>query len=572
VSCDARAAVGCKAGALAALVVALIPNAAGGRLPRKPAASERRPAVLPPSAPSADEAPAPAEEDPDRERILRLQAALYALIHSRPLSSLRVGVRVAQAHTGRLFYRRRADVLMDPASNQKVLATATALMRLGADWRFRTEVAGSAPDEQGTIAADVYLRGSGDPSLRAGDLGALADALMRGGVQRIDGDVVGDPRRIGSDVTAAGERGPLIVNRAAVTVRVRSGAATKAPAIVTVRPWSDAFVVRNRATTRAGGRTRIRVDVIRAGETMEVIVSGRIALHHPGAVIRKRVPHPALHAAALLREALVNAGISVGGAARVGHAPRDTSLLAAHQSQPLGVLIRTVNKDSDNEWAERVLETVGAEVLGGAGSIEKGVRVLREVIAELGLRAGSYVPVNGSGLGHANRITADAMAALLGQIYFDPRVGPEIIQSLSVGGVDGTTRARFRGSPASKRVRAKTGTLRGKSILSGYVGDGSDVLVFSIFTEGLRRRATPTVRAAQVLAVNAMMRYVRDNGDLTLDGRAPGERVEDALPGVDFETGEEATPDEPVEAPAPPGDGDPLDELLRRAKDRNTPP
>ncbi len=95
---------------------------------------------------------------------------------------------------------------------------------------------------------------------------------------------------------------------------------------------------------------------------------------------------------------------------------RTTELLALHESEPLVVLLRRVNKDSDNEWAERVLETVGAEVLGGAPTTAKGVRVLRDSLAELGLSSASYVPANGSGLGHQNRVTAAGMAELLRRI------------------------------------------------------------------------------------------------------------------------------------------------------------
>ena len=212
--------------------------------------------------------------------------------------------------------------------------------------------------------------------------------------------------------------------------------------------------------------------------------------------------------------------------------PLPSELLALHESEALPVLLRRVNKDSDNEWAERVLETVGAEVLGGAPSTAKGVRVLRDSLAELGIASSAYLPANGSGLGHQNRVTASGMAELLRRLYFDPRLGPELMQSLSVGGVDGTTRNRFRGTSAAHRVRAKTGTLTGVSCLSGFVGDGSDVLAFSILVEGPRRRAVPAVRAAQVSAVNAMMRFAR--------------RATDALPadegaaGSDFENGDEA--------------------------------
>jgi D-alanyl-D-alanine carboxypeptidase len=277
-------------------------------------------------------------------------------------------------------------------------------------------------------------------------------------------------------------------------------------------------------------------------------------------------PSPSLYAAVLLRAALGRAGVEVVGPAglytpharerRLAAGPRAsdapmaidaaTVTLAAHESDPLPVIIRRINKDSDNEWAERLLETVGGELYGGAATGPKGVHALREALTELGLPANAYVPMNGSGLGHGNRITPDAMADLLRKVFLDPRLGPDMVQSLSVGGVDGTTRNRFRGSPAAERVRAKTGTLRGKSCLSGYVGDGSDILVFSIMVQGLRHRALASVRHAQVTAVNAMMRYARG-----AVGPAPGDEL---APGADLENGDEAgdsEADEADEQPAP---------------------
>src|SRR6185503_1844652 len=225
---------------------------------------------------------------------------------------------------------------------------------------------------------------------------------------------------------------------------------------------------------------------------------------------------------------------------------------------------------SQNDHAERVLEAAGAEVYGGAPTGDKGVRLLREVIGELGLAPGSYVPRNGSGLGHANRITADAMSALLRTLYLDPRVGPEILQSLSVGGVDGTTRNRFKGTIAAERVRAKTGTLNGKSCLSGLVGDGSDVLAFSILVEGIRGRRLGEVRGAQVGCVNAMMRYVYD----AAEGVTRPLDVARAALGTDYETGGASEGEEEVPAAPPPPPSnvtqthdDPVDSFLRKQRD-----
>ena len=547
-----------------------------------------------------DNAPEPAPDDRDRDRIVRMQSALRDIVRNGVLGRLRVGVRVVEARTGRLFYSQRDGTLMDPASNQKVLATTTALMRLGADWRFRTELTGLTPTTDGTIVGDVYLRGNGDPTFRSGDLDALAAALARRGVRSIAGAVVADPRRIGVDEPSAdaesatgdeepvdatedtppgklSPRVPLVVNHGLMLIRVRPGAEPGAPAEVTTTPADPSFAIHNGAVTKAKRRSRVTVRLSINGSRIQIDVAGRVSAERGGMVFRRRVPHQALYAAALMRASLQAAGITVRDDARVAPAPAPKPghalpLLALHESAPLGILLRKINKDSDNDYAERVLEAAGAEVYGGAPTGDKGVRLLREVIGELGLPPGSYVPRNGSGLGHANRITADAMSALLRTLYLDPRVGPEILQSLSVGGVDGTTRNRFKGTIAAERVRAKTGTLNGKSCLSGLVGDGSDVLAFSILVEGIRGRHLAEVRGAQVGCVNAMMRYVYES----LDGPKPLEASR-AGPTTDFETGGASEGEEEVATTtAAPGTAtqaheDPIDAFLRKQRDTTAP-
>jgi D-alanyl-D-alanine carboxypeptidase/D-alanyl-D-alanine-endopeptidase (penicillin-binding protein 4) len=502
-----------------------------------------------------DEVPAPAPGDRDRDRIVRLQDALRDILGGRTLGHTRVGMRVASVATGRLFYARHADALMDPASNQKVLATTAALMRLGADWTYRTELSSIEPSPDGVIAGNLYLRGNGDPSLRAVDLSGWAAELRRRGITAIEGGVIADTRRLGDEgATAGGLRdeeitgssppAPLVVDRGVTLVRVHPGASAGAPAVVLTNPPSapavpapgaaepgapsagggaegehspSGFTIINRAVTKDGGRTRVTVQVGVSGGTMRIEVSGRIALGAGGVSFRRRVPHPGLHAAILLRAALLSEGIRVRDAAGIGGAPTGAGFALVNRSPPLSTLLRRINKDSDNDQAEHVLQTVGAEERGGPPTTEKGLGVLREVIGSLGLKPTDYVPKNGSGLGHANRITPAAMTELLTALYFDPRVGPDILQSLSVGGVDGTTRNRFKGTLAAHRVRVKTGTLSGKSCLSGLVGDGDEVLVFSMMMQGFRGRALHAVRASQVGAVNAMMRYVREG---------TGERIE----------------------------------------------
>jgi D-alanyl-D-alanine carboxypeptidase/D-alanyl-D-alanine-endopeptidase (penicillin-binding protein 4) len=574
---------------IAALVLPTLLGGATALASSATAKAEKKPA-----ADNAREmAPEPAETDADRNRIVHMQEALRGILNDAALRRTRVGIRVVEARTGRLFFEKRGTVLMDPASNQKVLATTTALMRLGSDWRFRTELTGPAPDADGIVAGDIYLRGSGDPTVTGADLAAMASELARRGAKRIDGAIIADPRRLGSDQPAAaddeaGEAAPtsddtgeaparvsprasLVVNHGLMTIRVRPGASANWPAEISTAPAGESFVIKNAARTKPSGKTRVSVRLSLSGARIQVEVAGKIALGHRALVYRRRVPQQALYSAVLLRSALESAGVAVRDPARSGAASASRpgkptpTLLARHESAPLSVLLRRINKDSDNDHAERVLETAGAEVYGGAATTEKGLRLLREVIGELGLPPGSYVPRNGSGLGHANRITADAMADLLRALYLDPRVGPELLQSLSVGGVDGTTRNRFKGTLAARRVRAKTGTLAGKSCLSGLVGDGPDVLAFSILVQGLRgRHSLGAVRGAQVSCVNAMMRYVRE-----AHGGA-AEELPAGAPAIDIEAGQEVseTEGEAIE-PERPTSEDPIDALLRQdQKDR----
>jgi hypothetical protein len=225
-------------------------------------------ATVPPAAKAAKKeagvveiAPVPPEGDADRDRTEHMQTALREILAESALRRTRVGIRVVEARTGRLIFEKRGTTLMDPASNQKVLATTTALVRLGADWRFRTEVTGPEPDADDTGEA---------------------------------------PQRISP-------RAPLVVNHGLMSIRVRPGASTGWPAEVSTAPSGESFVIHNLARTKVGGKTRVSVRLSLAGARISVEIAGKIGLGHPALVFRRRVPQQALYSAVLLRAALESA-------------------------------------------------------------------------------------------------------------------------------------------------------------------------------------------------------------------------------------------------------------------------
>src|SRR4029453_14482537 len=101
-------------------------------------------------------------------------------------------------------------------------------------------------------------------------------------------------------------------------------------------------------------------------------------------------------------------------------------------------------------------------------STEKGIKaILRELNASGVDVKGIYLE-NGSGLSRNSRVTAKTLVSALQKAYDNPRLKNHFIESLSVLGVDGTLRRRFRHTDLAGRFFGKTGTLRRVNTLSGY--------------------------------------------------------------------------------------------------------
>ena len=115
-------------------------------------------------------------------------------------------VAVYDLTTRQYVYTLRPDVLRLPASNEKLVTSATALAGWTASHRFVTQLFVDAPGagEDGVVAGNVYLRGLGDPSLstasfqsghlglRTADLRDFATRLKAMGVTKVTGRVVAD--------------------------------------------------------------------------------------------------------------------------------------------------------------------------------------------------------------------------------------------------------------------------------------------------------------------------------------------------------------------------------------------
>jgi D-alanyl-D-alanine carboxypeptidase/D-alanyl-D-alanine-endopeptidase (penicillin-binding protein 4) len=162
------------------------------------------------------------------------------------------------------------------------------------------------------------------------------------------------------------------------------------------------------------------------------------------------------------------------------------TVLATHESHPLSEDVTYTMKVSQNLHAEVLLRDVGA-ALSCAGTQRAALNALRLFLPHVGIQAGDFVLVDGSGLSSHDLVTPRATAQLLSYAAHDPKTGnpqPWFAAwkaSLPIGGVDGTLADRFTQTPLKGHVFAKTGTMGEARALAGYLDAASGrTVIFSI--------------------------------------------------------------------------------------------
>ncbi len=232
---------------------------------------------------------------------------------------------------------------------------------------------------------------------------------------------------------------------------------------------------------------------------MAAKLSGVVAADSRIVRYTRRAEDPRLLAGYALKALLERAEIKVSGDVKLGTARGRT--LARHQSEPLSTLLYALGKQSDNFYAEMIFKTLGGEVKGRPAKSADAAQVVTEWLGQIGALDAGVIIKNGSGLFDANRVTAWSTVELLRWAWRDPMVQPEYVAQLSVGGVDGTLRKRFRGEKTKRRVRAKTGTLDDAIALSGYSlrDDGKSPLAFSVLFNHVAGKQDVARRAADRL-------------------------------------------------------------------------
>src|SRR6266536_3095699 len=411
-----------------------------------------------------------------------LEHRLAQLIDAPPFDRASWGIYVVDDR-GRVLYQRNADRFSVPASNTKLVVTATAAVLLPADYRVKTALDVNGRLDGGVLQGDLILYGRGDPTWSARCYGvdtlapgacdstftaidALADSVRAHGIRRITGKLVGDgsyfePTLIhygwnAWDLTwwyAAPVSG-LGFHDNSVDFHIAPGPAVDAPPVITWSPDLGLITFENRArTVPADSTSTIGDNFFRSGGGWTIRAEGTVALGRKPWVESVAVPDPNLYGARALATSLGRKGVAVAGgamgttdslayrAARCCGSP-----LVEYRGRPLSDVIFPILNTSQNWFAEMLLKVLGREIKG-EGAWEAGLDVVRRfLIDSVKIDSTAFALDDGSGLAAGNLVTPHTFVQLLAYMYRHPKRAP-FLAGLPRAQQRGSLLRRFAGTP-----------------------------------------------------------------------------------------------------------------------------
>lgn len=384
----------------------------------------------------------------------------------------RWGIKIEPWSSQQVLYQKNADQFFIPASTVKLFTTAIALKQFHPEFQVRTPVYRQGkPSHLETLK----IIGQGDPSLKSTDLEKLAQTLKAKGIRSIDQIVLKTGNFAASPINSTWEWEDVY---AAYGTGVTSFILDENSVTLTLTPqgigetvetnWNNAIAASqwnlvNEATT-APTNTDYQVELQGKLGTSQLKLSGKLPQHIQTDVWHLAIPQPNHYFRDTLLTILGEAGISVNQIQLSDSVTIRGEKIMEFASPPLTELIQTMNRNSNNLYAESLLKQVRKTM----PAADTKMAVFEQQLTPLGISPETYRFVDGSGLSRRNLVTPSAIAQLLqGMLKTDQAA--IFRSSLAVAGVNGTLENRFQSTPLQGKLQGKTGTLTGISALSGYV-------------------------------------------------------------------------------------------------------
>ncbi len=412
-------------------------------------------------------------------------AALEAFINHPYTQHANVGLYIRNLNTGAVLAEHRSQHVIPTASTMKLITSASALELLGGDFRFSTylETNGTV-DENGVLHGDLYIRGTGDPTLGSQQVGdqmflyKWIRGLRQHGIRSIQGNIVADvsffdgdavnPQWIWEDIGNYYAPGIFALSYLdnSMNIQLRSAAVGSVAEVVKTLPHVPDLKFENHIRC-----TEITYDgafVHGAPYSNVRYLVGSVPSNRGIFGVRGDIPNPGLLLAQHFIMRLEEQNIPVEGEATYiteSQYPART-VLYEHKSEPLLEILKEVNQNSNNMYAEQVLRYLGSK-MSLPCTIHNAILMEQACWKNRGVNLAQNFIMDGSGLAPQNAVSAETFVHILS--YMNKSANRDIfLQTLPVSGESGTLRSFCAKNALMGKVTAKSGTTSRIKSYAGY--------------------------------------------------------------------------------------------------------
>lgn len=415
------------------------------------------------------------------------------------------GLSVKDLRTGKEVYAYDAGRQVTPASVMKTVTTATALEMLGKEYTFPTVLEYDGKIVNGVLEGNLYIRGSGDPTLGSRHLKDTPpcdflkpwlEALRKAGIKEIKGAVVADEscfdqqglswKWVNEDLGSyygAGSYGITVFDNN-YTIRLQTGDSGSVPLIKQVQPRLE-LTFHNRLRCVSGKPAEYYISGAPFGN--ERYLLGTVPCKRESYLLKGDIPDPALFLAEYVTGFLREQGIAVGKKPscyrllqeKGAWNPAERSALVTTFSPSLDTIVRITNEVSQNLYADILLKTIGNRYVPvlpvqpePVSSFEKGTEAVKEYWERQGLDVSSLWMYDGSGLAVTDKLSAGFLTDLLVYMRTRSANGETFYASLPLAGQEGSVRNFLKGTRLQGNARLKSGSMSRVRSYAGYIESG----------------------------------------------------------------------------------------------------
>lgn len=421
-----------------------------------------------------------------------LEQRTKLFLNDEAIKNAPVSIYVANTLTGEELFSVNSEISITPASVQKLITSATAIDIMGPNYTFNTRIAYNGRIESHILHGDLIIIAGGDPTLgspylfddKNKFLTKWAKEIKNAGIDSISGNIIVDTsiyndqdvpqtwiwEDLGNYFGAAAQSIALYDNTFEIIFETDSinGGKTR---IIETNPEIPGLKITNRVT--ASNDNRDRAYVYGSPFDSYRIIKGTLPKGRDTYSIQASIPSPSLLLAKMLANSLADVSVNIGGRFQTssgkayGKIP-DSLTIIEHQSPALSEIIKIMNYESVNLYAEHLCKHIGY-LSTGEGSTQAGTKVIETFWKDKGIDTGWLFLADGSGLSRNNAFSAKTLTDILVYMSNYSQNANVFRNSIPLTGLQGTQKYYFQNSFLKGKAHAKSGSMTRVRSFSGYM-------------------------------------------------------------------------------------------------------